>query len=733
MKNTLFLSAAIILSTSLVHAQMAKKVEEKKNAQADSTVAKTLKTKDLTVTALRQPEYNLEVPMAVTIIPRAQFLDRRGFGLDEVMSAVPGVLVQSRSGSQDIRLTIRGFGARGAGERSNAGTSRGIRVLVDGIPETEPDGRTPFDMIDPAAIQSMEIIRSNGSALFGNASGGVVSISTVPTTNKSFVNLSSNIGSYGLMKNTLQAGTTSSLGKFYFSMGSTKFDGWRQNSGSEANQFSGGFVTSSEARTKLGVHILAGSSIFRIPGPLNLEQFNADPSMSADTSTFNPTFIERQERRNNRMGRLGLTIDHKLDDNFSITGMTYLQSKFLQRSERNTFRDFNRYHFGGNAVLHHVARINSDISSKFLAGADYQYQDGAILFYSLKNGQRGDVLRTSKREGAANLGLFFQEEIMLGDNLSIIAGGRFDKITYYTENYVDGAQPVYKGEEKDFERFTPKAGITYKLNDGMAVYANLGGGVEVPAGNETDPPASLSSFVINPLLAPIQSTSLELGFKTDNEYESWLGLGRAKVTGDIALYTISTTNDIVPYSGGRFYFSAGETTRRGVELGHTAQWDNGLTLQLSLTASDNTYDIYRQDSLVEGNATGAKYRDFSGNAMAGIPNLFGTLRLRFEPRILAGFYVEAEARHVGKYFADDGNALTVSSYTLFDAGLGYKVDISEQLSARLYGRLLNVTDQKYASGVWINPDTPKFASPAYLESGLPRNYMAGITLSWTGL
>jgi outer membrane receptor protein involved in Fe transport len=96
----------------------------------------------ITVTATRYAENTIEIPYAVTILPKDQLTLTKGYGLDEVLNSVPGVLTQSRAGTQDVRIVIRGFGARGAGDRSNSGTSRGIRVMMDGIPETEPDGRT---------------------------------------------------------------------------------------------------------------------------------------------------------------------------------------------------------------------------------------------------------------------------------------------------------------------------------------------------------------------------------------------------------------------------------------------------------------------------------------------------------------------------------------------------------------------------------------------------------------
>ena len=154
----------------------------------------------VTITAMRYAENIFEIPMSITIINFDKVNPIIGYGLNEVLSSVPGVLAQSRYGNQDVRIVIRGFGARGAGDRSNAGTSRGIRVMTDGIPETEPDGRTAFDLIDLSLAKSMEIIRSNASAIWGNASGGILNVSLIPTTDNPFTNVQSLFGSYGLNK-----------------------------------------------------------------------------------------------------------------------------------------------------------------------------------------------------------------------------------------------------------------------------------------------------------------------------------------------------------------------------------------------------------------------------------------------------------------------------------------------------------------------------------------------------
>src|SRR5512138_3521590 len=102
----------------------------------------------ITITATRAGASVLKAPIAVSKIETADLRAVNGYGIEDALARVPGVIAQSRYGTSDVRLVIRGFGARGAGDRSNSGTSRGVRVLLDGFPETEPDGRTALDQLD---------------------------------------------------------------------------------------------------------------------------------------------------------------------------------------------------------------------------------------------------------------------------------------------------------------------------------------------------------------------------------------------------------------------------------------------------------------------------------------------------------------------------------------------------------------------------------------------------------
>ena len=279
--------------------------------------------------------------------------------------------------------------------------------------------------------------------------------------------------------------------------------------------------------------------------------------------------------------------------------MLYVNPKYLQRSERGTFRDFTRYHLGGNFIYRNTLKFSDNVKNKITIGFDEDYQDGAILFYSLSttNG-RGSQLKSNKREGANNYGVFIQEDVIINDKIDFIVGVRYDNITYYSEDFL---APEFGLQEKSFKTITPKVGISYRLTPTNSIYMNYGGGIEVPAGNETDPAGTYGQdtiYLINPLLEPIKSKTYEIGNKQilyfgENNFIQSLSY-------DLALYLINITNDIIPYRGGRFYFTAGKSQRKGLEFGTRINFNYGLTIDAALTISDNKYKEYTVDSVYYG-------------------------------------------------------------------------------------------------------------------------------------
>jgi iron complex outermembrane receptor protein len=673
----------------------------------------------VTITATRYSEPLIEIPFSISIINEG-LSTIKGYGFDEILNSAPGVLAQSRAGNQDVRVTIRGFGARGAGDRSNSGTSRGIRVLVDGIPETEPDGRTSFDLIDLGLSSSIEVVRSNASSIWGNASGGVINISMVPSSNKSFAEIIHSIGPFGFKQTRLKSLANLENGKVFLNISNSSFAGWRKNSSSYRTLVNIGVLTSFNSRSNLNIFASAVSNMFHVPGPLTESQYNNNPQSS------NLFYSARDERRHNKIGKLGFTFEYKFDEQNSIDFMSFISPKYLQRSERGTFRDFTRYFAGGNLIYKNQSTFGDSFGNYFVAGIDEAYQDGAILFYNLSasNG-RGDKLRTNKREGANNFGAFLQNEIIYDDKLSLIAGGRYDAVTYYSENYLD---PGIGLNEKVFEKFTPKVGLTYRITPSISLFTNIGGGVEVPAGNETDPLSTFGDdklFLLNPLLEPIISTTYEFGTKQiwywgDENFMRYLML-------ELSAYRINIENDIVPYGGGAFYLTSGKSHRDGVELFTEAEFKQRLKLKASFTYLNSKYDEYLVDSL-HYKKSGAT-ANYSGNKTAGIPESFYNLTIEYKPEFLKHVLFSYTFGGTSSYYVDDANKVKVPSSSISNIKLAFikPLDLVGGIYLTGFISVNNLFNTKYVSSSFINPDIMG-GEAYYIEPGLPRNYLFSISL-----
>lgn len=677
-------------------------------AEQDTTQNDSLKTYHLpgevVVIGARGEKNRLKLPMAVSVIEAEGFSKSRKAGLNDALRDVPGVFAQSRAGGQDVRLTIRGFGSRGNGERSNAATIRGVKVLIDGFPASEPDGRTALDQLDLNAAERIEVIRSNTSTLFGNASGGVVNVESKSRFPESFVENNVALGSFGLEKNSLAAGLTLGSGRLLLSATRTLFDGWRDHTNSSSSQYYAIFHSNPDAHTHLKLLGSFAYTRFRMAGALTQSQFDSDPRQS------NSTYLLRDERRFNRSGKLGFNLSKNLAGRHTLEVLGYVEPKVLERSERNTFRNFNRFHIGGGAVWSWRQR-EDDSGLRLSAGADAGYQDGSILFYELENGQRGDSLRSNQKEGAGTFGLFVQGELPLKGKLKALVGGRFDHQLYLAQELPTGASTGAPKEKLIFNHLTPKAALLFSISDNHSLYAQVGGGVEVPAFNEVDPPSTFPSAILNPFMKPMSSTTVEIGAKGVSEIPSLPFL--RTLSYDLALYRIGIKNEIVPYDGGSWYFSAGRSRRWGFEAGAKATFPRGLSARGALTLMDAKYTDYANEL---GN--------FSGNKVPGIPRILFNGGLRYEASF--GGTADFGFEHAGFYFADDANTIWVPSYFILNTSLGCIVKFG---NLRLEGFLgaNNLADKKYASSAFINP-SGSGSSRAFLEPGLPRNYFGGLQL-----
>lgn len=688
---------------------------------ADSAAARdTVVLPAVTVTATRTPARVLDVPLAVTVVRGEDLRGGAGNRVDQALRTVPGVLAQSRAGGSDVRIVIRGFGARGAGDRSNAGTTRGIRILQDGVPETEPDGRTSLDLVDLAAVEELEVVRSNASALWGNAAGGVVSFSSIPAFDAPFVQAEQQAGGYGLMRYVLRAGQPVGAARTYLVLAHTDQEGWRRNSAGRRTLLNAGLVAPIGGRTELRVHALAAENRWEIPGPLTRADLDADPRQA------NAVYAERRERRHNRLARASVQAEHRASERVTLHGMVFAQPKELQRSERGTYRDFDRHHAGGSLGARWAHTALPGLRGSLAAGVDHARQGGAGIFRSLTaDGERGTDIRSHQDENASNFGVYAQEQLSLGERLDLTLGARWDDVTY---DVVDVLEPRLS-DRRSFARLSPKLGVVWHLSPARSLYASVGGGVEAPAGNETDPVSTFGQDTvhgINPLLRPIRSTTYEAGAKAFD------ARGRGMVRAfsyDLALYWTEVRDEIVPYRGGRFYFSAGAVRRRGAELGVRVVTAPGLELDAALAGNDHRYTRYAVDSVHYGRPGATA--DFSGNRVVGIPDVHGSAALRWSPPFRREAELEVGVQWVDGFWADDANAVRVPGYALWSARLGLRrpLPLPGGLTLRASVQVENLGDARYVASAFLNPDVVD-GEPVAFEPGLPRHAVATVSLGW---
>jgi iron complex outermembrane receptor protein len=372
-----------------------------------------------------------------------------------------------------------------------------------------------------------------------------------------------------------------------------------------------------------------------------------------------------------------------------------------------------------------------ETTHRLMLGADEAYQDGSIQFYALTNNSRG-ALTDNKGEGAQNTGVFLQDEFTaLNDRLSLVVGARYDRVAYNYRTFFDPNAAVKK-QTKDFDRVSPKLGVSWRLGSLGAVYGNIGGGIEVPAGNETDQPPTAGSAapvpgaLLNPLLDAISSTTYEIGYKT----LGWsVAEGAATIGGDVALYHTRVANEIIPYNGGRYYQTAASARRNGIEVGLNGTTRAGVFANASVSWNDHTYHRYVVDSsVINVNNTGTA--DLSGHQVMGVPKVFGSADVGTEVPGYRNLRFSFGVEHSGKYFADDRNAVVVPSYTTYNltAALRNPIFAANGVTLRGFVQLRNLTDTRYVGSAFLNPDLNADGEPMVYEPGAPRSLTVSFSL-----
>jgi iron complex outermembrane receptor protein len=637
----------------------------------------------------------LDAPFAMSILrPDSTRPGQRHSALDESLALVPGLTAVNRTNpSQDPRISIRGFGAR------SAFGVRGVRVLRDGMPLTLPDGQTPVDYLSLESVDQIEVIRGAASALYGNASGGVIDLRTAaPPATRFGGEVRQWLADYASSRTTIKAGGISGPVYYQADASLNRSGGFRIYSRQRSTS---GFarVGAMISGTDYAVQVLGfDMPVAENPGAITLAQFQSNSRLADQPS------VNKLARKVVRQIQVGLSANRQLprDDIFASA---YIGGRSLYNPLTFAVVDFGRRTFGASGRLTHlssaVARPN-----RLTVGVDLQDQNDSRRNFTNCNdnpppattttscpalGVERGSLTLDQRELVSGVGAYVNDEVRISEGFRVSGGLRADNVTFEVrDRFIGGDNPDDSGK-RTLHAVTPYVGLVSRIAPDRSIYANISSAFETPTatelGNHPDGTAG-----INQELAPQKSTTYELGSKG--------AFGRT-LSYDAAVFVTRVRDELVPYeilgSAGRRYFrNAGRTNRRGGELGLSTA-AGPLVFSSSYSYSDFRFVRYVVDTAV-----------FDGNRIPGIPIHRGQASVTLSRALLFGV-LEAEA--AGSSFVDDGNSARAPAYQVLHLRGGMRRLFGSPAASLVVG-VQNVFNRVYSASLSVNAARGKYFEPA---------------------
>jgi iron complex outermembrane receptor protein len=649
----------------------------------------------VTVTATRMPKAVIDIPAAVDVVNKdAVQLARQQLGLDESLAAIPGLFMQDRYNfAQDLRISIRGFGAR-----ANFGI-RGVRIFVDGIPETLPDGQGQVDSVDLGSVERVTVLRGSASALYGNAAGGVILIDSEAPPEQTTVDARLSLGELGFSKHQLKVGGTVGKLGYMVNLADLNMNGYRDHSDVESRSVNAAlrYAASTDSQLRVALNY-TDQPTSEDPGALNIDEVQDTRRNAAPSAlTFNGGESVKQTR-------IGFVYDKSFGEQHTITARNY----YVWRDFENNLAfqtggavTIDRFFVGGGLAYANHGTLGGR-ANRLVVGVDVDSQDDDRRRFNNDFGTLG-AKTFDQTEKVFNTGVFLQDELDIVDALTVTAGVRHDSVRFDVDDHflTDGDS----SGRRTLRETSPMVGVMYRVSPAAHLYANVATSFETPTTTEL---ANPTGGGFNPALDPQLATNREVGVKGQlnprNQYT-------------LALFDVSVKDELVPFElpgqpGRSFYRNAGKSSRKGVELGFASKPIDGLELTLAYTHANFKFDRFIDD---DGN-------DFSGNRIPGLPRsvVHGGVLWRHA----SGFFSGLDALHVSHRYVDNANMVSDGAYTLTDLRVGYAREQGPWRWSAFAGAN-NLLDEKYNANDRLNAGFGRYFEPAP-----GRNVYGGLEVRW---
>ncbi len=606
---------------------------------------------------------------------------RRAATMDELTFSLPGVSISNRENyALGERMTIRGLGWR-----SPFGV-RGVQVLLDDLPLTVADGQTIMNMIDPAMVRRVELLRGPSSTIWGNSSGGVLYLSTIPERDAPMLQYRGYAGSFNTIKQELRFNENIGNSRIYGYTTYFDTEGYRDHSAARLFRASVGSQHQLSDRSQLKfIANYATMPKAQHPGALN-----------AETSVENPT----QARQNFVDSQAGKSFDQ------AMIGASFLrefETGLLDISTHGTYRDLQNPLPFGYVGLERLAGgvratysfqgfpFDVDIGSEIKIQQDDRFETDNI------NGERGDEISVQQTETVSNQAVFTRLTLPLTQRLNFSAGLRADRITFEGE---DGLGTDLEGS-RDFFSLNPSAGFTYQVHSNQ-VFANFSTSFESPTTTElVNRPEGGNGF--NQNVNPERTIGFETGIRGTNQ--------NLRLQYDFTVYLMQVRDLLLPFQtetdGPVFFRNEGKTDHYGLEASFQITPNEFFDVQLMINSLRATFNG----------------GDLDGNDLPGVPNEKFSSRFPFRP---GNQVLSLENQWTGSYTANSENTSTNPDYFLTNVQwTTNSIRLTDTSSLRPFISVNNVFDTRYNTSVNINA-----FGGFFFEPGSDRSIQAGLQIDF---
>ncbi len=669
------------------------------------------------VTAGRYPVSLMSSPLTVSVIDEQSLRSVNNIlTVKDAFVKIPGVIVSNRfNQAQGDKITIRGIGTR-----TQFGV-RGIKILLDGIPLTLPDGQSSLNNLNIAAVKRIDIIRGPSSVMYGNASGGVIYFNSKPESPGNFYFTPGiTAGSFNLIRGDFDLGGNLFNGSYSLNAYTSVSDGYRDHSQSK---FSGiNLVTDHDLSERLNlttVNNFYHSPYLLNPGSLNKEDSKNNPQKSR-------SFIKNQGAgKKVWQFQTGIKLDYKLTGKSNFTATLYGAARSLFNSIPGRIVELDR--LTGGIRTEYKTNFNLlGSSAKFSAGVDLEHQfDKRIEFVNegvqddsadpenvLENIVYGEKLM-DQDESVTGLGIFSIIELPVTGRLAFSAGARYDNYTFSVKDkfYNEGSDD---SGEITMNELSPLLGITYRASKSFNIYGNYSTSFQTPTTSElSNKPDGSGGF--NENLQPEDMNIIEAGIRGF--------ILNYRLYYNAAVYRLFVKNMLIPYQAESplseevYYRNAGESGNTGFEL--SLQWQPRLFYYLAFSYSymNFKYEDFEVEQIID---TTPAVVNLSGNYVPGIPQ--HTLNIVSGYNITPDLLTEIRFNWTDSYYANDfngpepgtdgnNNDFINDEYFTFGLSIAYALQLSS-FDMNFKIGVENIFDVRYNGAVVPNASGNNFFEPS---------------------